>query len=109
MIEVDQLSMTYRVPVRASGLGAAFQSLFKREFRSVEALHALSFQVGAGEIVGFLGPNGAGKTTTLKILSGILHPSAGSAKVMCRGSVRTAFCVRSRWCAAVARSVCRAN
>lgn len=82
MIEVDQLSMTYRVPVRASGLGAAFRSLFKRQFRSVEALQALSFQVGAGEIVGFLGPNGAGKTTTLKILSGILHPTAGSAKVM---------------------------
>src|SRR5574340_1120018 len=46
------------------------------------AVNQVNFQVAAGEIVGFLGPNGAGKTTTLKMLSGLLHPSSGEAKVL---------------------------
>jgi ABC-2 type transport system ATP-binding protein len=47
----------------------------------VEAVKAVSFSIEAGEIVGFLGPNGAGKTTTLKMLTGLIHPSAGTVRV----------------------------
>jgi ABC-2 type transport system ATP-binding protein len=81
MIEVDKLSKSYRVHKRPSGFGAALRSLFRRQYESVQALAEVSFQIAAGERVGFLGPNGAGKTTTLKILSGLLHPSSGEARV----------------------------
>ncbi|MDX2023646.1 MAG: ATP-binding cassette domain-containing protein [Deltaproteobacteria bacterium] len=81
MIEVSELKKNYRVHKRPPGVLAAFRSVFKRNYETVEALRGLSFQIAAGERVGFLGPNGAGKTTTLKILSGLLHPSSGYAKV----------------------------
>jgi ABC-2 type transport system ATP-binding protein len=48
----------------------------------VEAVRDVSFAVESGEMVGFIGPNGAGKTTTLKMLSGLLHPTAGEAQVL---------------------------
>src|SRR5882672_8277731 len=69
-IVVEQLSKPCIVPVRGSGLAAAFKSLVRRQTRAVEAVRQVSFRVEPGEIVGFLGPNGAGKTTTLKMLSG---------------------------------------
>jgi viologen exporter family transport system ATP-binding protein len=81
-ISVEALSKTYVVPVRPPGLGAAFRSLVRRESRRVTAVDAIGFSVEPGEVVGFLGPNGAGKTTTLKMLSGLLHPSSGSARVL---------------------------
>jgi ABC-2 type transport system ATP-binding protein len=79
---VRGLGKTYKVPVREAGLLAALRSLFSREHRDVHAVTDLSFSIEAGEMVGFLGPNGAGKTTTLKMLSGLLHPSAGEARVL---------------------------
>jgi len=81
-IEVSDLTKTFKVPVRDSGLKAATRSLFRREYRMVEAVRQVSFSLEPGEVVGFLGPNGAGKTTTLKMLSGLLHPSAGTARVL---------------------------
>jgi ABC-2 type transport system ATP-binding protein len=81
-LEVEDLGKTYTVPVRAPGVRAALTSLFRRETRDVVAVDALRFGVTPGEIVGFLGPNGAGKTTTLKMLSGLLYPSRGSARVL---------------------------
>jgi ABC-2 type transport system ATP-binding protein len=81
-IAVEHLSMTYRAPVRAAGLRAALRSLVRREHRSIEAVRNLSFSVEAGEVIGCIGPNGAGKTTTLKLLSGILHPTSGMARVL---------------------------
>jgi ABC-2 type transport system ATP-binding protein len=80
-ILVRNLSKTYRVPERDPGLAAAVKSLVRRQYRDVEAVREISFSVGAGEIVGFIGPNGAGKTTTLKMLAGLLHPTAGEACV----------------------------
>lgn len=82
LLAVDNLAMTYRAPVRADGLAAAIRSLVRREYREVAAVRDISFALGAGEIVGFIGPNGAGKTTTLKMLSGILHPTGGAARVL---------------------------
>src|SRR5256885_3800636 len=82
MIDVRGLAKSYRVHRREPGLGAAFRSLFSRKYDEVRAVDGISFQIQPGERVGFLGPNGAGKTTTLKMLAGLLHPSAGQARVL---------------------------
>ena len=81
MISVRGLKKHYQVHKRAPGLGAAFKSLFKREYTTVPAVDGIDFEINPGERVGFLGPNGAGKTTTLKVLSGLLYPSAGEVSV----------------------------
>ena len=81
MIEVEGLVKHYSVHERPPGIGAALRSLFSRPTRLVRAVDGISFQIAAAERVGFLGPNGAGKTTTLKMLSGLLLPTAGRAHV----------------------------
>ncbi len=81
-IHVDALSKTFRVPVREAGLRAAAKSLVHREHKDVRAVEAVSFEIQAGEVVGFLGPNGAGKTTTLKMLAGLLYPTSGVVRVL---------------------------
>ena len=80
-IMVEHLTKVYRVPHRGEGLAAAVTSMFRRAYQQVTAVNDVSFTVAPGEIVGLIGPNGAGKTTTLKILSGLLHPTAGAATV----------------------------
>lgn len=81
IVAVDQLSRTYRVADRQPGLRGSVEHLLRRRHRDVVAVDGVSFAVEPGEIVGFLGPNGAGKTTTLKMLTGLIHPSAGSVQV----------------------------
>jgi viologen exporter family transport system ATP-binding protein len=70
------------VPEREPGLVAATKSLVRRKTRAVRAVDGISFGIEPGEVVGFLGPNGAGKTTTLKMLSGLLYPTGGEARVL---------------------------
>ena len=77
LIEVDNLQKTFRIAVRRTGPLAAIRTLLAREQRSVDAVAGISFAVAAGEMVGYIGPNGAGKSTTMKMLTGILTPSAG--------------------------------
>jgi ABC-2 type transport system ATP-binding protein len=82
IIEADGLSKTYRVYQKKEGLLGALRGLFRREYKEVKAVENVSFQIEPGEIVGFLGPNGAGKTTTLKMLSGLIYPTTGDARVL---------------------------
>jgi len=82
IIEASGLSKTYRVYQKKEGLYGALRGLFRREYKEVRAVEDVSFSIDAGEIVGFLGPNGAGKTTTLKMLSGLIYPTAGTARVL---------------------------
>lgn len=82
IIKLSLLSKHFKVPVRESGLRASLGSLLKRKFRTVKAVDEIDFTIDPGEVVGFLGPNGAGKTTTLKMLSGLLYPTSGTASVL---------------------------
>ncbi|NDB95226.1 MAG: ATP-binding cassette domain-containing protein [Verrucomicrobia bacterium] len=76
------LRKTYRVFEKKPGLGGAIRGLFQRQYKEVVAVDGVDLEIAPGELVGFLGPNGAGKTTTLKMLSGLLQPSGGSASVL---------------------------
>ncbi|MGH6958127.1 MAG: ABC transporter ATP-binding protein [Caulobacteraceae bacterium] len=80
-ILVEDLSKTYRIAERQAGAFGAVRGLVRRRWRSVEALAGVSFSLERGELVGLIGPNGAGKSTAIKILSGILEPSAGRCEV----------------------------
>src|SRR6185369_6791608 len=82
VIEIEHLSKSYRVYQKQEGLGAALRGLFRRQYRDVHAVRDVSLSVEEGEFVAFLGPNGAGKTTTLKLLSGVIYPSGGMARVL---------------------------
>lgn len=82
IIQLSQLTKTYTIHEREAGTKSAFRALFKRKTREVRAVDGISFEIERGEVVGFLGPNGAGKTTTLKMLTGLLHPTAGDMSVL---------------------------
>ena len=82
VIEVEALTKHYRVYQKPEGLGASLRGLVRRRYRQVEAVRHVSLTVEQGELVAFLGPNGAGKTTTLKLLSGVIHPTSGTARVL---------------------------
>ncbi|MBM2817588.1 MAG: transporter-like protein, type transport system ATP-binding protein [Parcubacteria group bacterium] len=82
IIEVKNISKKFEFYRKQQGLLESFKSFFFREKLYSDALKDINFKIEEGELVGFLGPNGAGKTTTLKILSGILHPTSGEAKVL---------------------------
>jgi ABC-2 type transport system ATP-binding protein len=82
MIEAVGLTKTYRVVQKKAGVRGSLVGLFRREYREVRAVDGISFTIEPGEMVAFLGPNGAGKTTTLKMLSGLVYPSGGEAKVL---------------------------
>ena len=81
-ITARNLCKTYRFQDKEAGLGGSFRGLLRGRRVLVEAVRGVNLEVRLGEVVGLIGPNGAGKTTTLKLLSGILHPTAGELEVM---------------------------
>ncbi len=81
MIEVEKLTRVFRTYRKRPGFWGGVRGLFHREFEETAAARDVSFSIQEGEFVGFLGPNGAGKTTTLKMLSGLIYPTSGKARV----------------------------
>lgn len=81
-IDADRLCKVFDVAERGDVLPPGLLSLIRRQRRSIPAVADVTFEIAPGEVVGFLGPNGAGKTTTLKMLAGLLYPSAGEARVL---------------------------
>jgi len=81
-IEARELTKIYRTYRKEGGLRGAIKGLVRRRYDETHAAERVSFQIDEGEFVGFLGPNGAGKTTVLKMLSGLLNPTSGDARVL---------------------------
>lgn len=79
MIHVEKLKKIYQTPKKS---GSFLKDIFAREYKSYTAVKGISFDIGENELVGFIGPNGAGKTTTLKMLTGILYPTAGKIDIL---------------------------
>ena len=81
-LEVEGLVKTFRVKRKRAGLAGSFRSLVRPEWEEKTAVAGIDLKAEAGETLAFLGPNGAGKSTTIKMLTGILHPTAGRARVL---------------------------
>ncbi|OGY35493.1 MAG: ABC transporter [Candidatus Andersenbacteria bacterium RIFCSPLOWO2_02_FULL_46_11] len=82
IINIKDLSKSYQVHQKEPGFIGSIQGLFNRRYKTITAVDNISLSIQTGELVGFIGPNGAGKTTTLKMLSGLLYPTSGTATVM---------------------------
>jgi ABC-2 type transport system ATP-binding protein len=80
-IHVHDLTKSFWVGRHRRGALGALRGLVDRSGREVAAVAGVSFDIAAGEIVGYVGPNGAGKSTTIKMLTGILVPTSGEASV----------------------------
>jgi len=81
IVNVSGLSKIYNIAVKEDGLVATLKHFWHRQYRPIAAVKDVSFEIETGEMVGFLGANGAGKTTTLKMLTGLIYPSAGKLQV----------------------------
>jgi ABC-2 type transport system ATP-binding protein len=81
-IKVSGLTKEFKTYSKEDGFLASLGSLFKRDFKIKQALKGIDFEIKKGEIVGFIGPNGAGKSTAIKVLCGVLYPTAGQVEVM---------------------------
>ena len=82
VIQVKEIRRSFRSIQKSAGFGGAFRLLVKPTYQEKEAVKGVSFEVEAGAFIGLIGANGAGKTTVLKILSGLIPPSQGEARVL---------------------------
>ncbi len=80
LIRVRELTKHFRTFRRREGLWGGIQNLFIRDYQTVRAVERVTFTIERGEMVGYIGPNGAGKSTTIKMLTGILVPTAGDVR-----------------------------
>jgi ABC-2 type transport system ATP-binding protein len=81
LIHIEHLTKHFKILNRREGLPGTFRDLFSGDYRTVEAVAGISFDIEPGEIVGYIGPNGAGKSTTIKMMTGILKPTSGIIQV----------------------------
>ncbi len=84
VIRAEQLTKIFRVVRKEPGLRGSLKALVRPRFENVTAVDRISFDIEAGEIVGYIGVNGAGKSTTIKMLTGILVPTDGLVQVLGR-------------------------
>jgi ABC-2 type transport system ATP-binding protein len=84
LIEVNNVSKVFRLNQKEPGVAGAVKALFRPNMKDIVAVDGISFEIGAGEMVGYIGVNGAGKSTTIKMLTGILVPSGGTVRVFGR-------------------------
>ncbi|MGN6712953.1 ABC transporter ATP-binding protein [Anaerocolumna jejuensis] len=81
-ITVEELQKSFKVKQKQRGLRASLSSFVKADYKLVEAVKNITFQVEEGEVLAFIGPNGAGKSTAIKMLTGILYPDGGNMSVL---------------------------
>lgn len=81
VVRAEHLSKHFRILNRREGLWGAMQDLLSGDYRTVRAVDDISFDIHAGEMVGYIGPNGAGKSTTIKMMTGVLKPTDGTLMV----------------------------
>src|SRR4051812_28694285 len=81
IIQMENLTKQFRVLNRREGLMGSIRDLFSTDYSFVKAVDCVSFNIQAGEVVGYIGPNGAGKSTTIKMMTGILKPTSGTLNV----------------------------
>ncbi|MFN7728341.1 MAG: ATP-binding cassette domain-containing protein [Bdellovibrio sp.] len=81
-IETQSVSRVYQTYIKPEGLVNSLKGFWNRQHKEKVALQPTTIQIPRGQIVGLVGANGAGKTTLLKVLSGLVHPSGGEAKVL---------------------------
>ncbi len=81
IIELKNISKQFKISKRDAGVKNAIKSFFHRQYKTINALENISFNINEGEIVGYIGPNGAGKSTTIKIMCGILVPTSGKCNI----------------------------
>ncbi|QAY66933.1 ABC transporter ATP-binding protein [Paenibacillus protaetiae] len=95
-IRVEQLEKSFRLKHKKAGIAGSLKALVHPQYADKIAVEGITFSVTQGETVAFLGPNGAGKSTTIKMLTGILHPSSGTAEVLgcCPWTERTKLAYR---------------
>lgn len=84
IVAIENLPKEYTLKTKAEGARGVFSALLRPCYRCVKAVHSISFSVAEGKAPAFIGPNGAGKSTTIKMLTGILHPTAGRETVRAR-------------------------
>ena len=82
IIKIKNLSKTFKVKIKGKGFKESIKSIFKPKYKEVKAVKNINLCIEKGEILAFIGPNGAGKSTTIKMLTGILCPTKGTAKVL---------------------------
>ena len=82
IIEVKNLTKYFETTIKQAGVFGALKGMLRPKKKLVRAVDNVTLRINEGELVGFIGPNGAGKSTTIKMLTGILHPTSGSIRVL---------------------------